>query len=344
MTAALSGGALSAIGSLSVSAAVTAAVCPRVISGLRSRAVVDAEGDRTSHVGVVPRGGGLAMLVGLVVALGLTISAWASSADVVALALGAAAFAALGFRDDIGGLRATTRLVAQLALSAAFGFVVMTTSGSLLTVTAVLGIAAVTAWLVLFVNAFNFMDGINGISAATTTIIASSLAVASYRWDGHVSVPALALVGASIAFAPFNATNRVFLGDVGSYLLGSSLAMLSVVGIAHGIPVVAVVLPFGLYVADVGYTLVRRAARGAALMEAHREHVYQRLANEGGWGHERTTLVVSGCTLALVVFGQLSAGSPLVAFAVVGLSAAVLIAYLCLPRTTAAAAVLTRAR
>ncbi|MEZ5411898.1 MAG: hypothetical protein R2761_27940 [Acidimicrobiales bacterium] len=277
---------------------------------------------------MVPRGGGLAVLVGLVVGLGATATWWVSSWDVLALAVAATAFAALGLRDDLRGLQATTRLIAQLALSAGFGLVALDKATWLV---GLLAVAAMTGWLVLFVNAFNFMDGINGISAATTTIIASSLAVASLRWGGGIEVPALALVGASLAFAPFNATNRVFLGDVGSYLLGSMLAMLAVVGVGNGIPLVAALLPFGLYVADVGFTLARRARRGAPLMEAHREHVYQRLANEGGWGHERTTVVVSACTMLLAVLAQAGSSSPTIAVVGVVLSAAVVTVYLSLP-------------
>lgn len=270
------------------------------------------------------------MLIGLVVGLGATVDWWSSSWDVLALAVGATVFAALGLRDDLGGLKATTRLGAQIGLGIVFSLASVDRPTWLV---GLLAVGATTTWLVLFVNAFNFMDGINGISAATTTIIASSLAVASIRWGGGIEIPALALVGASLAFAPFNAANRVFLGDVGSYLLGSMLAMLAVVGIGNGIPPVAVVLPFGLYVTDVAFTLARRASRGAPLMEAHREHVYQRLANEGGWGHERTTVLVSVCTGVLALLAQFGPGSPPMAFAGVVLAAAVLMAYLALPRT-----------
>lgn len=325
----LSGTWLPAATSLLVSGAVTAAICPRVIVVLRNRSIVDAEGHRTSHVGVVPRGGGIAVLAGLVAGLGLTFGAWRSSPGAIALALATVAFAAVGLRDDLGGLRATTRLAVQIGLSGLFALSVVPHPLAPIGLAVLAGVAA---WLVLFVNAFNFMDGINGISSATTAIIATSLAIASFRWHGGIEVPALALVGAAVAFAPFNATNRIFLGDVGSYLLGSCLAMLSVVGVRHGIPVIAVTLPFVLYVADVGFTLARRASRGAPLMEAHREHVYQRLANEGGWGHERTTLVVSACTALLAALAQIATLAGVIGLSSALLSAAVVGTYLSLPR------------
>jgi UDP-N-acetylmuramyl pentapeptide phosphotransferase/UDP-N-acetylglucosamine-1-phosphate transferase len=161
----------------------------------------------------------------------------------------------------------------------------------------------------------------------------SSLAVASIRWDGGIEVPALSLVGAALAFAPFNAANRVFLGDVGSYLLGASLSMLAVVGVLQGIPVLAAVLPFGLYVADVVFTLARRLARHAPLMQSHREHVYQRLANERGWGHARTTAAVSMCTLALALLANLGGAAEVGVGRATWwlLSAGVVMAYLQLP-------------
>ena len=315
-----------------VAASVTAGACPCVIGELRRRQILDVEGDRTSHQGAVPRGGGLAILAGLVVGLGISWRSWVDGST-LAVVVAAAALAIVGLWDDLVGLRATTRLAVQSAigLGAAVALVMIKTSRLSPSALGVIGVLFLVTWLVTFVNAFNFMDGINGISAATTVVIGCSLALASLRWEGEVHVLALAMVGASLAFAPFNATNRIFLGDVGSYLLGGGLALVAALGIANGIPPTVVILPFGLYLGDVVFTLVRRSLRGAPLMQAHREHVYQRLANESGWGHGRTTALVIAMTGVLTLLGHVGGGAGWAEVAMVAAGAAVVLAYLGLP-------------
>ena len=99
------------------------------------------------------------------------------------------------------------------------------------------------------------------------------------------------MAGAAVGFLPFNYPRaRAFLGDVGSYGLGAFLASAAMVALAKGIPVVIVVGPFVLYVADVGITLSRRAIRGEHLFTAHREHIYQQLIAQG----EPAWLVAAG--------------------------------------------------
>ena len=86
---------------------------------------------------------------------------------------------------------------------------------------------------------------------------------------------------------------KVFLGDVGSYSLGFVIATLGWIVWSSGAPLVLALAPALVYLADTGFTLLRRYRRGASLMEAHREHVYQRLAAQGR-SHLSVALVVTG--------------------------------------------------
>jgi UDP-N-acetylmuramyl pentapeptide phosphotransferase/UDP-N-acetylglucosamine-1-phosphate transferase len=99
----------------------------------------------------------------------------------------------------------------------------------------------------------------------------------------------------------------VFLGDVGSYAFGASLATLALVGLRRGIPLEAVLAPLSLYVADTGSTLVRRFRRGEAWYRPHREHVYQQLVVLG-WSHVATTSMIGLITLTLGALGAVSLG------------------------------------
>lgn len=317
-----------AVLAFTTAAVVSGLVCPGLIRWLRSRAIVDDAAERSSHVGQIPRGGGIALAAGILVSLLVTRGRWVSVPGVLVVVQVASAFGLLGLTDDVRTLSARSRLAAQIGLAVATGIAL---AGSFVDAN-LLWVVIAGAWIVGFVNAFNFMDGINGISSATTIIIGSSLALASYRWDAGIELPALAIAGAALGFTPFNLTNRVFLGDIGSYMLGAGLSMLAAVGVANGIPVVAAATPFALYLADVTHTLARRAARGERLMEAHREHVYQRLANESRWGHRKTTAVVSAVTFSLVAIGHLGAtAQPLYVALATTVSGLMVAFYLALP-------------
>ncbi len=141
-----------------------------------------------------------------------------------------------------------------------------------------------------------------------------------------------AVCGASLGFLPFNAVRpSIFLGDVGSYFLGFWLAGLALLVIEAGAPAVAVLGPFLAYLLDTSVTLLLRAHRGERLMEAHREHTYQKLV-QAGWSHLSVAVlcaVVSGLC-SLIMYSVLDSSSGVIAAALAGCLLLVT-AYLALP-------------
>jgi UDP-N-acetylmuramyl pentapeptide phosphotransferase/UDP-N-acetylglucosamine-1-phosphate transferase len=194
-------------------------------------------------------------------------------------------------------------------------------------------LAGVLIWLVAYVNAFNFMDGVNGISAAQAAV--AGLAWMMIGLSQHVSSLAAAgaiAAGSAIGFVPFNFPRaRVFLGDVGSYLLGGWIAATVVIGLRAGLPPEAVIAPLGLYLADTANTVVRRVRRGEAWWEPHREHAYQRLVQQGR--SHTTVTAAAGSVMALTsLLGMVSLSAPPMLRALADLDiAAVLVAYLASP-------------
>jgi UDP-N-acetylmuramyl pentapeptide phosphotransferase/UDP-N-acetylglucosamine-1-phosphate transferase len=288
------------VGSAAVVAfAVTLATCPLVLRAIRYR-VVDEPNDRSLHQTPTPRGGGLAVasgaLVGAVLAPGL--SSWQAPLFVAAFG-----FALLGLVDDLWTLPALTRLVAQLLVGAgALPLLLRGLSGPL--PWKVVFSFGVLLWLVSCVNAFNFMDGINGISAVQ--ILGAG---GAWWFIGRAEdVPALAAAGlviaaCGLAFAPFNVPRaRMFLGDVGSYFIGGWLAVLVVVGLRSGLPVEAVIAPVAIALADTMSTIVRRVRAGQTWHEAHSEHTYQRLVH-AGWSHTATSAFVGTMVAVCSVAG-----------------------------------------
>ncbi|HEX9951933.1 MAG TPA: hypothetical protein VGB53_09215 [Rubricoccaceae bacterium] len=257
------------------------------------RAVLDVPNERSSHAAPVPRGGGLGMLAAVA-------AAWALAAvavpDVRApwLAVGAALVAAVSALDDVRTLRAGPRFAIQAAAAAlvawatgGWGWLAVAGVGPVALGAA--GIALAVVWTVGLTNAYNFMDGIDGIAGGQAVMAGAAWAAAGL-WLG---VPAVALVGACVAAAAlgFLVHNRpparVFMGDVGSATLGFVFAALPLVAGDALEPVLAGRLPvFALlavwpFVYDAAATFGQRLARRENVLAAHRQHRYQRLVIAG---------------------------------------------------------------
>jgi UDP-N-acetylmuramyl pentapeptide phosphotransferase/UDP-N-acetylglucosamine-1-phosphate transferase len=279
--------------------AVTVVACPLVLRAIRHR-LLDEPNDRSLHDTATPRGGGVAVVLGALVAVSFTpgLSEWRAP-----LALAAAGFGVLGLLDDLRHLPALTRLALQVLMAVVVAPRLLVGLTGPLAWKAVF-IAGVLLWLVSFVNAFNFMDGINGVSALQAVVVGLAWWVVGRAEDvPALAGPGLVIAASAAAFVPFNFPRaRMFLGDVGSYFIGGWLAVLVVVGLREGVPVEAVVAPLAIALADTLSTVIRRVRRGETWYEAHAEHVYQRLVH-AGWSHTSTTVFVGAAVALCCVLG-----------------------------------------
>lgn len=285
-----------------VSAALTGVVRRYAIA----RSLVDHPNARSSHDRPTPRGGGLALAA---VILGgtasLTLAGWIDVAAGIGIAGGGLAVAAVGWLDDHSSLPPTVRagvhLLAALwavtwlgglpALRVGQGAIALGASGT------VLGVLAV-AWAI---NFYNFMDGIDGLAAGQAVLVAG-LGAGFLLGDGvgGLGMVAALTLGASAGFLAWNwAPARIFMGDVGSGLLGFVFGALAVGSEQQGsLPALGWLLLLGTFFLDATLTLVRRMLAGERWFEAHRSHAYQR-AVQSGWSHRRVTSVMLLCTALL---------------------------------------------
>jgi UDP-N-acetylmuramyl pentapeptide phosphotransferase/UDP-N-acetylglucosamine-1-phosphate transferase len=309
---------------------MTAVLSPVVLFAVRRAGMLDVPTARSSHSTPVPRGGGVAPAIGAVIALAFAPMAMGDAR--VALVLVAATFGTIGLVEDLVGIPPRIRLGLQaLAAAAALPWILSGLHGDALweTVFAV----GVAVWLVAYVNSFNFMDGIDGISVAQAMVAGLTWYVVG-RGEHVVpfAVGGIIIAGAAAGFAPFNfPTARLFLGDSGSYFFGGWLAAVAVLGLRAGVAPEAVLAPLALYVADTALTLSGRIRRREVWYLPHRSHVYQRLV-QGGWSHVRTTLAAAATIAACSALGVASlSGSLLLRVVADATMVLVVVAYLSAP-------------
>ncbi len=308
-------------------------LCTRMLTSVLRGRLLDIPNARSCHRTPIPRGGGLGVLAGL--AAGLLVAAGPHGAAPPFLLAGALLVAACGWWDDIAHLPASWRLLGHTAAAA----VLLAGAGPLerLPLPAPcdlpLGPAAVPfslAWIVGFVNIYNFLDGIDGYAGAQALI--AGLAIAACGFNRGSQALGLALAGAAAGFLFYNwHPARIFLGDVGSTTIGYLLAAVPF-GLDRGVRATAayaVALCAWFFLTDGAWTLLRRLFQRKRLWEAHREHLYQRLVI-AGLPHDAVASRVAGMAalLCLAAIGAVRAGRPLLLWAALALAVIEFLLYL----------------
>ena len=258
---------------------------------LRRLGVIDKPNARSSHAIPTVRGGGVSIiltLLGAIVGLAWISGEQLDMAPILTLGVAVLVLAVVSFCDDLKSVGARVRFgchaAAAILVLAIVGVPQIGTWETSRLILALVGFL----WVAGYTNAFNFMDGINGLAAgqaAVTGLATAALALAAGVPVQHPLVLlALVVAGAAAGFIPHNFPRaRMFMGDVSSAPLGFLLA-------APGWWLACeagwwLLLPVGLlhanFVLDTGVTLARRVARGERWYEPHREHFYQRLIRSG---------------------------------------------------------------
>lgn len=311
-----------------VAAAVVLAFTPPAIKALQRRGILDRPEARSSHSTPTPRGAGFITGLSLAVALAIGFDRFRLSLAAVAILA-----TALGGLEDLYGVRVAPRLAAQVAIGAVF----LVSTWGLGAAPSLLAAIALIFFITGYTNAFNFMDGVNGISAATVLVAGGTfMAIGGLRSLANMVVIGVVLVVVAGCFLRFNFPNaRVFLGDSGSYSFGAVIACAAVGAWRLGIPADTLLAPLAIYLADTATVILARAARRKPLIAAHREHAFQRLV-QLGFSHAQSTGVVFLGSSAAAVFGLAALGSKTPQrLTFDGLIVGVLVLYLSLPTVVA---------
>jgi UDP-N-acetylmuramyl pentapeptide phosphotransferase/UDP-N-acetylglucosamine-1-phosphate transferase len=264
-------------------------ICAGLTMALRpllARYALAEPNSRSSHRAPTPQGGGIAILMATICVS--SVAVWAvpelGSMDQLVVVFGASTLlAVIGAADDIRPLGAAPRLLLH---AIAVAIAILALPPELRT------FPQLPWWLersllllagIWFVNLVNFMDGIDWMTVCEVVPITVGLVLIGSLGGlrAYGVLVALALLGATLGFAPFNRpVARLFLGDVGSLPIGLLVGWLLILVAGSGHLAAAILLPL-YYLADATITLLRRLSRGERVWQAHRTHFYQRATDHG---------------------------------------------------------------
>ncbi len=300
-----------------------------VVAGLVMRAgILDHPNARSSHVRPTPRGGGLGLVVGFLLALAVTpVAAPADQAILGGLALCTVLTAILGFLDDLVSLNGRLKFAVLLIISLALAGMTGPVTDLGVALPWMLGWLGSALYVFTLANTVNFMDGSDGLLASTLIPAALAMGVMA---DGPLAIAAFSLAASTAGFAVWNAPllsarGRLFSGDVGALggaviFAGLSLAWAST-GPAGSVWLVPLlVLPL---LGDVLLTMAARVRAGRSPFTAHRAHAYQLLISIG-LSHRQVAMIWGGMSLGCGVLALVASALPLPA-QLVSLVAAVVV-------------------
>lgn len=236
--------------------------------------IIDKPNERSSHSSITIRGGGIIFPI----AVFLWYMLFGFNAPLVLGAL--LLLSIISFMDDVMALSSRVRIIVH--------FVAV---GMLFLHTGIFGLPwygiAIAFLLALgWINSFNFMDGINGITAFYGMVALATFGLLNLV-VGFTSTPlVIVLLFAVLLFAIFNARQKAvtFAGDVGSVSMAFILAWL-MIGLMQTTGRLEYIMLFSVYGIEAALTIAYRLKRGENIFKAHRSHLYQYLCNELGWPH-----------------------------------------------------------
>jgi UDP-GlcNAc:undecaprenyl-phosphate GlcNAc-1-phosphate transferase len=283
---------------------------------------VDEPGHRKIHNDAVPLAGGFAVLTGILVPLlvgavlleGGLIKSSATGAiihglnkrglELLILAAGAVFITALGALDDRRELKALPKFIGQLVVAVAVASVCKRIT--LFVPSALFSYSITILWVLTVINAFNFMDNMNGLCTGLGAIGALLFAlIAAADGEYLVAITGFLMCGALLGFLPWNFPRaKAFLGDAGSHLVGYLLAVMAILPHfytrhnPHPLAVLSPLLVLGIPLADLAQVSIFRTLNGKPFWLGDTNHLSHRLVR---WGLSRTQAVLLIWLLAAIL-------------------------------------------
>lgn len=274
---------------------ISSAICWLIIEKIQ---IMDVPNPRSSHTKPMPTSGGIAIVVTFIIGI-LSVyligeETMIRSNYFIGFFLSAVLIAGIAFYDDVNkkplGFRLASQLVGVFVVMA-FGLVMREISLPVIgqVQLGLFGYVITFFWLMGLTNAYNFMDGINGLAGGTAVITGLFFClICLHQGSNFVYIICYALVSGSLGLFIFNFPKaKVFMGDVGSAFLGFSFATLAIIAALYDHSHTSLfVMPLLLFhfIYDTCFTFICRFFRGDNVFTAHKRHLYQ-LVNQLGYSH-----------------------------------------------------------
>ena len=294
---------------------------PAVIRIARRLGLVDVGGVRNVHLSPVPRTGGV-VIVGAMLAMVFAVVAVdnvigqafrAVLPQLTALLVAGTFVAAVGLVDDIRGLRARVKVVAEVAAALAVCIAGIRIDSIVVDQWVRIDLGWMSwpitvLWIVGVTNAVNLTDGLDGLAAGISAATCGVITVlAIYTAQPVMAVLMLALLGSLTGFLKFNFhPARIFMGDCGSLFLGFILSASSVLCAMKSAALVGLALPalaMGVPIFDTLFCIIRRFLQRRSMFSPDRSHIHHRLL-DSGLRHRHVVMMMYGMTLAAAGLGM----------------------------------------
>ena len=272
--------------------------------------IIDKPNERSSHSTIVLRGGGIIFAISILVWMGLQMvhGEWFMVKDYLPFVIGLVLICGISFWDDVKSLPDSLRMAVQIiSILLMFWSMGLYTAADSWLWTAVIVVVALF-FCVGATNFINFMDGINGITAAYALAMLAPIALVNGSWlkvHGFGFIEPSYLIVAIIGVLVFSIFNfrpkgkaKCFAGDVGS--IGIAFIILFALGrLMLATQDVTWIVFFLVYGIDGTLTIIHRIMLHENLGQAHRKHAYQLMANELKMNHITVSLIYMGLQLAV---------------------------------------------
>ena len=306
---------LNIIFSLITAFVITYVAIPKVIFFAEKLRLLDEAGIRASHKGSTPIFGGIAIFSGII----FSLLFWADIENIQYLLVSILIVFFVGFIDDLLVLSPFKKIVGQVI---ATSIIIFLGDLKIDNMHGVLGIYDLPIWIgvlftifvvIVITNAFNLIDGVDGLAAGVGVISSFSFGIIAVLMEqSEMAIISFTLVGALLGFLKYNLyPAKIFMGDTGSVVVGMILSILAINSIRYGLvtesiklinkgPLLAIVL-LAIPLFDSLRVFVVRIFKGKHPLSPGREHIHHTLLDLG-FGHKKTSFILYFSSISIIVF------------------------------------------
>jgi UDP-GlcNAc:undecaprenyl-phosphate/decaprenyl-phosphate GlcNAc-1-phosphate transferase len=301
---------------------VTYLIIPVIINVVKIKRLFEKVSDRSSHTSPVPSFGGVAFFIVILLSLSFAGQIYTGN-QVLALLPGVIVVFFTGLKDDMTGTKPTTKIYAQLIAGISL---ILYPQFEISNLNGFLGIFEISEWVVIplglliivfFINAFNLIDGIDGLAALIGIVIFLFYGVIfALVGDWLMLSVSLSMIGAFIAFLRFNFSRKgkkIFLGDTGSLLIGFTIisfvfyimskeyaTQLTTIVPVQNLPLILIAILF-VPIYDALRIFINRISQGRSPFSADRGHMHHIVLDSFGLSHRRTSFIIAILNVLLVL-------------------------------------------